>query len=200
MILTPLFYIIVFFVFCISAAVLYIKKTEPQNRSIYVFCAVVIILPGLITWGCELTSKTIVVIADSFVINDRPQHSVYKVYGHPTISLDNGQKLETKMVRTGVFSKTLINASSKNLLLYPILYLKSSFVPTPFDKLLNNENAPDAIYIPKGGYDKIDAIPDYWFCKPPSEIIFNESFFTRIFDFNKTKWCIVEYDLDAAEN
>lgn len=196
MILKPLFYIIVFAVPCILAAALYIKKTKPQNRSIYVLLFWTLFFPSMVTWGCDLMSKTIVVITDSET--DNTQHSIYHAYGHPKISLGDGQEVDTKNLEIGIFSKILINASSKNLLLYPVSYRNAS-LPSAFDKI-HNKDMPEIIYIPAACYDKIEKVPDFWFQKPPSAIVENEPFFLEIFKFDSIKWCIIEYNLELEEN
>lgn len=200
MILTTPFYIVIAVLACIAAVYIYIKNTERHYRSIRSLIACVLLAPVAVVYLFMGISKNIIVVEDSHQSSSDFTYQTYEAFGHPKIKLQDGTIVNTRDMELGLFSNTILNASGKNLLVYPVVYGNNEGLASSF-KRAENKKTPDPIYIPADCYDKVKRVPDFWFINPPSSIEESEhvlvSLWHGIVGKATVKWCVIEYNIDS---
>lgn len=119
------------------------------------------------------------------IIHKDRSHDSYMVFGTPSFSLDGEEYTLTDL---SLFSSYLVNETSDDLILYPIVYGKGG--PDFSEK--------DVCFINAGNYNEIRNTPDYYF-ESPEQINVREhwliSIFKSIFNMDyEVKWILEKYD------
>lgn len=203
MILGITFYIVIAVLICILTVYVYIKNTDRDTRSIRTLLASAVFVPCIAVWLCSSLSKNYMVVEDSLSDTSGLNNTTYEVYGHPRITLSDGTVITTRGLGLLMSKNVVFNSSSRNLLVYPVVYGNTQGTPISF-KRAENKKTPDPVYIPSGCYDKVKKTPDYWFVTPPSSIEESEglleSLWHEIVGAAKVKWCIIEYDYEPESD
>lgn len=189
MIVTHLYYLIIFIAALASSAYFLLIKHKAEGwEQIKGRLIVALLIAGCITLSGSLFTKNFVFIeeADGYL-----SHRVIECMGSPDITLNDGDILETKGLKTGIHGTWIFNVTDQDLVAYPVIYTKESLLGG------DSKHAPDPYFIDSGCYEKVKALPSYYFQEPPKSITSSENWivhlWTSIFGSSDTKWVLDVY-------